>query len=262
MAAIDTFKRVEDKYQMTEEQYEEFMELAAPYLQKDKFFEYTCRNIYFDTDRYDLIVHSLSSPAYKAKIRLRGYGSDADNDTVFLETKKKYQNIVYKRRFQMTESEAKAYLEYGIPHGTHSNTADELDYLLKLYNPEGKVFIAYDRTCFADKEHADVRVTFDRNIRFRNHNLSMHEDGTERQAQEGLVLMEIKAMDRYPMWLVRILSSMHLYKAGFSKYGLIYKTYLRNENRAPAAWRTSQQPGMAHKLYRTGKETTSCLAQY
>ena len=45
-----------------------------------------------------LVRRSLERPAYKEKLRMRAYGTVHGNDTVFMEIKKKYNGVVYKRR--------------------------------------------------------------------------------------------------------------------------------------------------------------------
>lgn len=93
---------------------------------------------------------------------------------------------------------------------------------MKYYNLEPKVLILYERECWAGIEEADVRITFDTNIRYRINDINLREHGDEESLTKNTVIMEVKAMDRYPMWLVKVLSEMKLYKRSFSKYGNIY----------------------------------------
>ena len=43
---------------------------------------------------------------YKEKFRLRSYGVPGPEDTVFLELKKKYKGVIYKRRAMLPLTEA------------------------------------------------------------------------------------------------------------------------------------------------------------
>ncbi len=223
MIALDTFKRVEDKYIMTKKQAARFMELCSSHLKEDTYFRYTVRSVYFDSERSDLVIRSLMKPDYKMKLRLRSYCDPQGDTPVFLETKKEFEDIIYKRRIGLSYDEAIAYLDYGIPHHVKNNTADEIDYLLNYYNLSEKVMIAYDRECYASKTEDDVRITFDSNVRYRIDGFSMVLDGSEKRlTDEDTVVMEVKAMDRYPLWLTKTLSAMKLYRGSFSKYGKIY----------------------------------------
>ncbi len=219
---IETFKRVEDKYILTLEEKDRFLALCNKYIKEDIYYKYSVHSIYYDNNTNELAINSLLKPEYKMKLRLRCYGEPNLDKPVFLETKKKYDNIVYKRRIELGLEEAYNYLEYGIAHHVHNNIADEIDYILNYYNLEVKVYIAYDRECYAAIDEADVRITFDNNIRYRIDDISLQEKGNEEKLQDGLVMLEVKAMKRYPMWLVKVLSEMKLYKTSFSKYGNIY----------------------------------------
>ena len=219
---IETFKRVEDKYALTKAQMNEFLEKIKPYVTEDIYYKYTVNSIYYDNQNSELAIHSLMKPEYKMKLRLRCYGDASEDKPVFLETKKKYEDIVYKRRIELGMQEAFDYLDYGIPHSVHNNTADEIDYILNYYNLEAKAYIAYDRECYAAIDEMDVRITFDTNIRYRINDIDLYEHGDEKHLAEDKVMLEIKAMKRYPLWLVRVLSEMKIYKTSFSKYGTIY----------------------------------------
>ena len=252
-SVIDTFERVEDKYSLTYEQAQQFKKAVAQHIEKDVYYKYTVHSIYYDSLDSRLVIESLNSSKYRMKLRMRCYVQPQDDTPVFLETKKKLGDIVYKRRFQLANKEAQEYLDYGIPHSVHSNTADEIDYLMKYYNLEPKVLILYERECYKSTSEADVRITFDTNIRYRIDDVDLREKGNEKPLTKETVIMEIKAMDRYPIWLVKVLSEMKLYKRSFSKYGNIYR--LNFSDMAP------QYSGQL--VYEPAqKEKTVCSVQY
>ena len=98
MAFQTVFKRYELKYMLSLEQRLRVLEAMAPFMQLDKYGRTTIRNLYFDTDTYLLIRRSIEKPVYKEKLRLRSYGTADKDTTVFVELKKKYESVVYKRR--------------------------------------------------------------------------------------------------------------------------------------------------------------------
>lgn len=220
---IDTFQRVEDKYRMSREEAREILEEMKGHIKKDFYFQYTVHNIYYDSKDAQMIISSLNRDRFKEKLRLRCYEQPSGDTMCFLETKKKYADIVYKKRITLSHNEAMAYMNHGIPHHVHNNTAEEIDFLKNYYDCEPKTMILYDRTCFSSISEADVRITFDANIRYRLDDINLTERGDETKLIGQDVVMEIKAMDRYPMWLVEILSKRKLYKQSFSKYGMIYR---------------------------------------
>ena len=93
-----TFKRYELKYLLTKDQVSMLKKEMAGRLEIDRYGLTSIRNIYFDTDDYRLIRSSLDKPVYKEKLRVRSYGIIKGDEKVFVELKKKYEGIVYKRR--------------------------------------------------------------------------------------------------------------------------------------------------------------------
>lgn len=73
MAYQMTFKRYELKYLLTRQQKEQILQEMSSYMKLDDYGRTTIRNIYFDTDNFRLIRHSLEKPVYKEKLRIRSY---------------------------------------------------------------------------------------------------------------------------------------------------------------------------------------------
>ena len=101
--AITTFVRKEKKYLITSEQRDQLLKMLPKYMVFDRYCQngnmYTVNNIYFDTPTFNVIRNSISKPAYKSKIRMRSYITEAnDSDLTFLEMKKKITGVVNKRR--------------------------------------------------------------------------------------------------------------------------------------------------------------------
>lgn len=218
------FQRVEKKYLLSEDKYNLFMERIEPYMVQDHYGLHTICNIYYDTDTYELIRHSIEKPEYKEKFRIRSYGVPNKDDTVFLEIKKKWDGTVYKRRIPLTLDEVKKYLDTYEDSTFASQISKEIKYFFRFYQPSPKLFLAYDRIAFFGKDNSDVRITFDQNIRSRHDELDLAAGDYGRTLLDSsLYLMEIKVPSAFPMWLSSILSELKIYPTSFSKYGNIYK---------------------------------------
>ena len=217
------FKRVEEKYLLTKEQYTKLFSSIKEHLEKDQYFETTICNIYFDNLNNELIINSLEKPAYKHKVRLRSYGVPKLTDDVFLEIKSKYKKIVGKRRIKLTLQEFNNYLLKKNVE-PDNQIMKEIDYLFQLYALVPKYFIAYDRKSYRGKETNDLRITIDTNLRSRKNDLSLElgDQGTLYFEQETYI-MEVKTLGALPLWLVKELSNNQIYPVSFSKYGSIYK---------------------------------------
>lgn len=110
MGSQMVFKRYEMKYLLTRKQKEKVLEAMEPYLELDEYGRTTIRNIYYDTDNYRLVRKSLEKPVYKEKLRVRSYDAAGPEDKVFVELKKKYDGVVYKRRICIPQGAAMEYL--------------------------------------------------------------------------------------------------------------------------------------------------------
>lgn len=112
----DTFKRKEVKYRLSDGQYRRILHAMQPYMALDTFGQTRITSLYFDTPTRDLIARSLEKPLYKEKLRVRWYGVPAEGDRAYVEIKKKFKGIVYKRRVGCTRNAAAALLMRGAPY--------------------------------------------------------------------------------------------------------------------------------------------------
>ena len=100
------FQRYEFKYLMTRGQQARLLSAAGDRLRPDEYSHSSIRNLYVDTPDFRLIRRSLEKPVYKEKLRLRSYGRADWEHPVFMELKKKYRSIVYKRRLILPYGQA------------------------------------------------------------------------------------------------------------------------------------------------------------
>ena len=232
------FQRYEKKYLLNPEQYQKIRAGLAPYMEADEHGRYTICNLYYDTPDFQLIRASLDKPVYKEKLRMRSYGVPADGDSVFVELKKKYKGVVYKRRTVMEAGEALDYLAGRCSPRAKDQICREIDWFLGRYHPVPQVFIAYDREALAGLEDRVLRVTFDIDLRWRDTALDLRSgDGGERITSRDQILMEIKIPGSAPVWLSRLLSENSVFPTSFSKYGGCYRENLM--------WPVKRHPGKA-----------------
>lgn len=236
------FKRYEIKYMVTAEQKTRILRAMEPYMEMDRFGRSTVRNIYYDTDDFVLARHSIAKPDFKEKLRVRSYAKADAESTVFVELKRKFDGIVYKRRVGLREADAMKWMagsnDPAVIHGTDAGSTQvtsEIEYFRGLYNGLKPVlYLSYDREAYRMKEGAqtadggsEFRVTFDCNIRCRENDLTLKSEayGTE-MLEEGMFLMELKCPGAIPLWLTEVLSRERLYKTSFSKYGTAYCRFM------------------------------------
>jgi len=229
------FQRYEKKYLLNLFQYRVLMQMINGMIEEDIYGKYSISNIYFDTVDYELIRTSLNKPLYKEKIRLRSYGETAQSDdTVYVEIKKKYDGVVYKRRCIMTLEEAENYLYKGFAPETDCQIMHEIQWFTKRYELKPSVSLSYDRIAYKGREDDSLRITFDRNIRYRESELSLGAGNKGLLLMpEDNILMEVKTQEALSLTLSHIFSELKIFPLSFSKYGLYYQ---KNVNGVRKGW--------------------------
>ena len=115
-------------------------------MRPDEHGESTICNVYYDTTDYLLVRRSLERPVFKEKIRMRSYGPVCGNDSVFLELKKKYDGVVYKRRISLPLDLAEAYMHGEIAMPSDTQIGREIDWFCHSYRDLiPAAHISYDR---------------------------------------------------------------------------------------------------------------------
>lgn len=226
--AKDTFvfKRVEKKYRVSKYEKEQLLSEISEYLTPDPHGRSTICSIYLDTPDFLLIRNSIEAKTYKEKLRLRCYGTPDKDDKVFLEIKKKFKGVVYKRRVSMTLSQAEDYLQSGL-HPENSQIMNEIDYAMRFYRqPAPAMLIAYERDAFYVKDMPNLRLTFDSNVRYRANDLHLDKGSSGiKIIPDDYYLLEIKTDGAMPLWLSHALSKLEILPSSFSKYGTAYREY-------------------------------------
>ena len=224
MSYTSVFKRYELKYLLTPDQRDAVLSGIAPYMKLDNYGRTTIRNVYFDTDNYRLIRRSIEKPAYKEKLRVRSYRLVDSDGPVFVELKKKFDGVVYKRRIALPESVATDWLMGRTKSPCDTQISREIDYFMSFYGSlRPTMFLSYEREAFYERAGGDFRVTFDDNILCRRTDLSLRCPPSGHSIlPPDRVLMEIKCSGAIPLWMVKILSTEKIYKTSFSKYGRAY----------------------------------------
>lgn len=240
----DVFERKEVKYRLSARQHQTLIAAIDQHMVLDEFGRTSVTSLYFDTPERSLVEKSLDKPLYKEKLRMRRYGSATTNDRVFLEIKKKFDGIVYKRRVALSHAAAYAYMN-GMSYesacrrhpladpvmddeslGSRSiQIAREIDRFIMRYRPlRPSMVLACDRCAYMTEDGDDVRITFDTGVAYRDmfHGGS-GDDPLVPLLEAGEAIMEVKVSDSFPWWLVRALGDCQAYPSSFSKYGEAYR---------------------------------------
>lgn len=219
------FKRYELKYLMDGTQKAAVYAALEEHMLLDQYGHSTIRNIYLDTDNFLLARRSIDRPLYKEKLRFRSYGCPKPDGKIFVELKKKYKGVVYKRRLDMPLDRAMQWFADPQAEGPQSQIGAEIDFLRSRYPGIAPAMVLnYEREAYYPKESIDFRVTIDSNILARTEDLDLTApNGGIAVLPEGYTLMEIKTLGGIPLWMTEVMDRCGLYKSAFTKYGNAYK---------------------------------------
>lgn len=260
MHAKDVFERVESKYLLNAMDYEHLMSQIGPRMCENEFSHCTISSLYYDTDAFEMISRSLEKPLYKEKLRIRAYDMPDEHDAVYVELKKKFKGVVHKRRIAMTPKGSAAFMA-GMPYEQAAMRFPLADCELQSMTLSTKslqiareiqacrshwrnvapaMMIIARRDAYTDAADPELRITFDHEPRWRSENLSFAAGlNGNPLLPSGQVIMEIKCLGAFPLWLSATLAALRIYPHSLSKYGHAYKT--AHAPRAVSA-PTRQQP--------------------
>lgn len=232
----NVFQRNEIKYLISEAQYCALLQDISGQIKADEYGDYLVQNLYFDTRNWDIIRKSIEKPLYKEKMRLRCYGDLTEKRKLFLELKKKYRGVVYKRRVAFPEIKKVDMEIRDFIHQKASQVSRELAFHLYQNPVQEKMYLSHKRQAFVGIEDAKLRVTFDREIRYRVSDLAFKnpEQGTA-ILPPHIIVMEIKLVEGMPLWLTGALSKHEIFPRSFSKYGTCYMNYFQKQREAGVA---------------------------
>ena len=169
---------------------------------------------------------SLENPCFDEKVRLRTYQEHpAEDSQVFLEIKKKTENLVTKRRLAADLLTAEAYLDGDYSQLTDLQIDKEMAWLTQHFGHiQPMMYIGYNRYSMKGVEDERIRITFDHDLTYRPYDLSLlagRHGGHLLPANH--VIMEVKIPEACPLWLSEIMDRYQLSPSSFSKYGFAYK---------------------------------------
>ncbi len=216
------FRRYELKYKLTKADYERLLQALPSDMHLDSYGRHKISNIYFR-----IIRHSLEKPKYKEKLRVRCYGLPSEEGTAFIELKKKFNGVVYKRRVYDKQKHVLAHLCDNADSIEKTQILNEINYFKRCYaDIKPKVYLSYEREAFYSTGDENFRLTVDFNIKTRDRDIGFHDSEEDLFVlPQDYVIVEVKTVMGLPAWFLRFLSENRLYKTSFSKYGTAYEQY-------------------------------------
>lgn len=229
--------RKEYKYLVRNDQLDKFRSRLRPFVNIDKYAqglpnnEYKVRSVYYDTGQLDYYAEKDAGVKIRKKFRIRGYGDTPENATLFMEVKRKSNEIVWKNRAPLKHQDIKELLFKGnsnklvMTNDKFPKAVDDANVFLYYMYREylvPMVLVVYDREPFISKFNNDLRITFDKNIRSKVCNniddlFCLHKDS---YYLRDYFVLEVKFNYGFPLWLSNIIREFGLVREAVSKYSM------------------------------------------
>ncbi len=235
-------QRFELKYIMDEAQALAVLDFVRCYLDLDPHGEgqpnlsYPVHSLYLDSPGMQLYHSTINGNKNRFKLRVRFY-DECESSPVFLEIKRRMNNIISKKRVGVMRSGFYQILAGQIPQeeqilfdqspgaavSQRAAQEDALNTFIELVNElqaQPVSHVAYEREAWVLPESNAVRVTLDRSTRCEpdpQARLLINMDEPT-YVFGNQVILELKFTDRFPNWFRELVEAFDLMQCGAAKY--------------------------------------------
>jgi len=220
--------RFELKYWLHPSQVRVVREAIGPFVQPDQFARlgrdnsYPISSLYLDTRAHDLYRTTVEGHKDRFKLRIRAY-SDEPGTPVYLEIKRRANQVVRKVRARASRTEVQALLGGGSMklENADEGAAEFINEMRRL-DAASVIRVRYKREAYESTGRDPVRITFDSDVMFKpthDGDLSLGGTGWSTTPTEGVIL-EVKFTDNCPHWIVAMVGQLDLTSLSIPKYVL------------------------------------------
>ncbi len=193
---------------------------------------YRVVSLYYDSPEYDFFWAKIEGLRFRRKIRLRAYVERNVEDIreCTVEIKQRMNRTLQKRRSLLPLASAERLCAgAAVPPDLDPldrTVAEEVSYLVRAKHLRPAAITAYHRRAFEGMHgNAGLRVTFDTDVRARVHALGLAENAENHLiVPPGWAIMEVKANDAVPSWMISLLGRHECQLRRVSKYCLALAT--------------------------------------
>lgn len=233
---LDVIERYEFKYLVPERLVPQIRATALSVGRRDRYADadgvYRIRSLYLDTRGYDLYWANAREQRDRFKLRVRTY--PGKTSPVFLEVKRRIQDVIVKSRAAVPASDWRDLLGPGRPASLDRLSpgarkgAERFIGAFHRHDLRPALLVDYEREAYESTLDTYARLTFDRKIvcqRRETLDLDASEGGwrpvdhpVQTQTPEPVSVLELKFERRPPPWMVALVRRLDLVRHSFSKY--------------------------------------------
>jgi hypothetical protein len=224
--------RYERKYVVSEQKARDIQQMIRSHVVPDTFLTpdmprgYPVYSLYIDSPRLSLYEATAQGKMNRFKLRIRYY-DDQPSSPIFFEVKRRLNQVVKKLRVGVKRQSMMRLLAGMTPTtadlyrpGMDLYTLAEFCRLQTQLHAVGTLIVGYNREAYLDPSGKN-RVTFDRDLRAKrfdaNTGLVLNLDPVV-PADPGVIL-ELKYVDRFPVWMQNLIRTFGLERQSVPKYG-------------------------------------------
>lgn len=225
-------QRFELKYIVTEETARAVRQFVRCYLKPDEFAaslpdqSYPVHSLYLDSP--DLATYQAVQTGEKNRFKLRIRYYSSEDEAVYFEIKRRTNEVISKSRAKVRREFVEPLLEGRPPQLKHLVAPDgrqlaalqDFCRLMHRLKATPRSHVAYFREAWMSPENNSLRVTFDRDVRCEpEFGTAFRTEFGEAVAVFGRnVVIELKFVDRLPLWCTELVRSFNLRRGGAPKY--------------------------------------------
>jgi SPX domain protein involved in polyphosphate accumulation len=205
-------------------------DFLQPFMKPDSYaalrkgYRYPICSLYLDSQDLALYQQTVGGEKDRFKLRVRSY-TDDPAQPVYLEVKRKLNNVVHKRRAGMGREAVRTLLDRGRLDLTGLGPQDRrnAEYFyshVALTEARPLVRVKYMREAYAAHGNEPVRITIDTDLMHAvtlDNNLS-HVRGRWTATPLDGVIIEVKFTERFPWWVQDFIQTFGLHQRAVPKY--------------------------------------------
>ncbi len=226
-------QRFELKYLVPESTALAARDFIRSYLVPDDFslgsadFSYPVHSLYYDSENLVFYQQTVNGDKNRYKLRARFYDDDPTSP-VFLEIKRRTNNIISKQRCGVHRDALEGILQGNLPtedliisrSPKNFFALEKFVTLMMAHGARSRAHVAYRREAWVNPEDNSVRVTMDRAIRFAPQ--SSPSPTTVMQNPVSVfgneVVLELKFTNRFPNWFRNFVRVFEITQCSAAKY--------------------------------------------
>ena len=187
--------------------------------------EYVVTSLYYGSADLRCYWEKIDGIKFRRKLRIRRYERQAEmrsDEPVFVEIKQRLDKTIQKRRAKLVYPDALGLCAgEEISHDpADSALVGEVRVFVGTFRLEPKSIVSYFRSALVGGSHdPGLRVTFDTDIRYRDGDLALDSKHPGRHmVHPEMCVLEIKANERLPLWVVDLIGHHNIQLIRVSKY--------------------------------------------